>query len=287
MDATPNARPERRLARTLRRNRWLLARRALQLALLATFAGAPWIGTPLVKGTLAASVWFGGLPLADPLVALQAALAGATLPAAVLLGALAVAAFYALLAGRLFCAWVCPVGLVTDAAEALRRGLGLQRIGLLRADRRLRRVVLAALLAASAATGSVVWESVNPIGWTLRGFAFGLWGGAAVALGAVFLFDLLVQRHGWCGHLCPVGAFYGLLGRFGRLHVRAVNPDACTRCGDCFAVCPEVQVIAPVLRPDATRRAITDVDCLRCGRCIDRCDEGVFALRWHALHRSD
>jgi hypothetical protein len=31
---------------------------------------------------------------------------------------------------------------------------------------------------------------------------------------AVFLFDLFVMRHGWCGHLCPVGAFYSLIGRF-------------------------------------------------------------------------
>ena len=26
------------------------------------------------------------------------------------------------------------------------------------------------------------------------------------------LFDLLVAEHGWCGHLCPIGAIYGVIG---------------------------------------------------------------------------
>jgi len=267
------------VARLLRRNRWLLARRAVQGLVLASFVTTPWWDVPPARGTLAASQWFGSVPLTDPMVALQTWLAGTPPATTALVGAALVVAFYALVAGRLFCAWVCPVNLVTDAAEALRRVLGLPHGAVLRADRRLRYVVLALTLAGSAATGTVLWETVNPIGWTMRGLVFGLWGGALVAIGAVFLFDLSVLRHGWCGHVCPVGAFYALLGRFGRLEVDAVRASACTRCGDCFAICPEVQVIAPVLRPGAQVTAIVDSDCLRCGRCLDVCDEDVFAFR--------
>ena len=36
--------------------------------------------------------------------------------------------------------------------------------------------------------------------------------GREIAAKSVFFFDLFVSRRGWCGHLCPVGAFYGLLG---------------------------------------------------------------------------
>ena len=267
------------VAQLLRRNRWLIARRAVQGLVLACFAVTPWWDTPPARGTLAASLWFGSVTLTDPMVALQTWLAGTHPAAAALAGAAIVAAFYALFAGRLFCAWVCPVNLVTDAAEALRRALGIEHFGVLRADRRLRYLVLALALAGSAVFGTVLWETVNPIGWTMRGFSFGLWGGALAAAAAVFVFDLVVLRHGWCGHVCPVGAFYALLGRFGRLNVQAVNASACTRCGDCFAVCPEVQVIAPVLRPGAPVTAIVDADCLRCGRCIDRCEENVFEFR--------
>lgn len=261
-----------------RRQRWLIARRTVQLTLLAAFAAAPWWGSWLARGTLASSLWFGVVPLTDPMVALQSWLAGAPLARPALIGTAIVAVFYGLTAGRLFCAWVCPINLAADAAEGARRALGLGNRGLLRADRRLRHLVLLLALGASAVTGTVAWETVNPINWTMRALAFGLWGGGLVAFAGVFLFDLLVLRHGWCGHVCPVGAFYGWLGRFGRLHVKAVKPEACTHCGDCYVVCPEVQVIAPVLHPQATRRTIVDMDCLRCGRCIDQCDEDVFAL---------
>ncbi len=250
----------------------------MQGALLAAFAAAPWWGGHLVRGTLASSLWFGGVPLTDPLVALQSWLAGAPLARPALVGTAIVALFYVLTAGRLFCAWICPINLAADAAEGTRRALGLGNRGLLRADRRLRHVVLLLALGASAVTGTVAWETVNPINWTMRALAFGLWGGGLVAFASVFLFDLLVLRHGWCGHLCPVGAFYGWLGRAGQLHVKAVKPEACTHCGDCFVVCPEVHVIAPVLQPQAAQRAIVDMDCLRCGRCIDQCDEDVFAF---------
>ncbi len=266
------------LRRAWRRHRWLLARRAVQAAVLLAFTSGPWWGTRIAQGTLASSLWFGSVPLTDPMVALQAWLAGAPFVRAGLAGTGLVTLFYALTAGRLFCAWVCPVNLASDAAEAARRGLGLGNRALLRADRRLRHGVLVLVLLASAFTSTVVWEMVNPINWTMRAVAFGLWAGGALALGAVFLFDLLVLRHGWCGHLCPVGAFYGWLGRRGGLHVKAVKAEACTHCGDCFVICPEVQVIAPVLHPQAAQRTITDMDCLRCGRCIDHCDPGVFAF---------
>lgn len=281
------AQPRLRVPRGLRRRRWLLARRLVQGGVLAAFASGPWWGVPVADGTLAASRWFDTVSLLDPLVALQSVLAGHTLGVAGLAAAALVAIVYAVLAGRLYCGWVCPINLVADAAEATRRWLGLGGFALLRADRRLRHGVLAAALVASAASGVVAWEALNPITYTMRALVFGAWTGGLVAVSAVFVFDLVVLRRGWCAHLCPVGAFYGWLGRFGRLHVRAVRADACTRCGDCFAICPEPQVLVPVLRPGASAIAITDGDCLRCGRCIDHCDENVFALRWnpHATTR--
>ena len=275
----PAKRADHGPTRWLRRNRWLIARRTVQFAVLAAFVSGTWWGVPIAQGTLAASRWFGALALMDPFVTVQSLLAGHEVAAAGLAGAAIVAGFYALFAGRLFCGWVCPINLVTDAAEAVRQRLPAGGVASLRADRRLRHVVLLLVLAGSAGAGVIVWESVNPITFTVRGLAFGSWVAVLVAAGAVFVFDLVVLRHGWCGHVCPVGAFYGWLGRFGRLKVHAVRAQACTRCGDCFAACPEPQVIVPVLRPGATTFAINDQDCLRCGRCIDRCDEGVFELR--------
>jgi ferredoxin-type protein NapH len=51
-------------------------------------------------------------------------------------------------------------------------------------------------------TGAMVWEYVNPVSMLHRGLIFGF-GWAWVVIAAVFLYDLLIVRRGWCGHLCP------------------------------------------------------------------------------------
>jgi ferredoxin-type protein NapH len=100
-----------------------------------------------------------------------------------------------------------------------------------------------------------------------------------VVLG-VFLLDLFVMNRGWCGHLCPVGAFYSLVGRFSPLRVAAVQRSACNDCMDCFIVCPEPLVIKSPLK-DADKGAspvILSSQCTNCGRCIDVCSKDVFAF---------
>ena len=44
-----------------------------------------------------------------------------------------------------------------------------------------------------------VWELINPVSMAHRGIIFGM-GLAWVVLLGVFLFDLLISRHGWCGN---------------------------------------------------------------------------------------
>lgn len=267
----------------LRRQRWLLARRTVQLLVLTAFLLGPWTGLWLARGTLAASEWFGAIVLSDPFVALQALLAHHTLAAPALLGACLVAAVWALLGGRSFCGWVCPIGPVTDLAAWLRTKWYLPALlARHRPDRRLRYGILVVVLILSATLGTVAWETVNPITLLHRALIFGLVGGYGVTL-AVFLFDLLILPRGWCGHVCPVGAFYGVLGRAAVVHVSATHRDRCTRCGDCFRVCPEPHVIAPALYGTGTDPGplITNADCIRCARCLDVCDEEVFT--WAAV----
>ena len=139
-------------------------------------------------------------------------------------------------------------------------------------------------------TGGLAWELVNPVSLTHRAIIFG--GGFAwVVIAAVFLFDLFVSRRGWCGHLCPMGAFYSLLGTLSPLRISATRRNACNDCGDCFIVCPEPQVITPALRGGAKHPSpiITEANCTNCGRCIDVCAPRVFEfdLRWRAARNTD
>lgn len=255
-------------------HRFLLLRRFTQVAILALFLAGPWFGWWVVKGNLASSLTLGVLPLTDPYVFLQSLAAGHMPLATAAIGAGIVLVFYLLAGGRSYCSWVCPVNPLTDAASWLRRRLGLR--GGLRMSRSLRFAVLATTLVVAAATGTIAWELVNPVSMLHRGLIFGL-GAAWVVVLAVFLFDLLVAEHGWCGHLCPVGAFYSLPGQFSLLCVAATRRQACNDCADCYAVCPEPTIIKPALKGDGSP-VILSAQCTNCGRCLDVCSKDVFTF---------
>ena len=201
--------------------RWLLIRRAVQLSILGAFLMGSFAGIWIVKGNLSSSLTPEVLPLTDPYVLLQSLVAGYAPASDALDGGLILLVVYALVWGRTFCAFVCPVNLVTDAAHWLHKRLGLPKGW--QPNRRARFWILGATLLVSAASGTIAWELVNPVSMLHRGLIFGFGLAWVVVLG-VFLFDLFVSRRGWCGYLCPVGAFYGLIGSYslvkiGRAHV--------------------------------------------------------------------
>ncbi len=265
----------------LRAHRYLLMRRATQLGVMALFLLGPLAGVWLVKGNLASSLTLGVLPLTDPFVLAQVLAARHMPELSALIGAGIVVAFYALVGGRAFCAWVCPVNVVTDAAAWLRRKFNITTG---RAPRgHLRHWLLGAVLLASALSGTAAWESVNPVSFTQRAIVFG--GGVAWGVtAAVFLSDLLVAPRGWCGHLCPVGAAYALIGQASLLRVSARHSSRCNDCADCYAVCPEPQVIPIALKgKQGASPVIASAACTNCGRCIDVCGPDVFTL----THRFD
>lgn len=265
----------------LARHRFLLARRASQAGVLLLFFGSlhwGWtvLGAPVLVGNLSASTLLGVVPLADPFAVLQIALTGHWPRTEVLLGAGLLLLVYGVLGGRSFCAWVCPVNVLTDAAESLRRRLRLR--GELRLPRNTRYVILAMALLLSVLTGVAAFEWVSPIGVFHREVLYGAGFGAAALFG-LFVFDALVLRHGWCGHLCPLGAFWAQVGRAAQLRV-SFDEQSCTQCGDCVKACPEPQVIH--FNEAGAAGMIRSGECTNCARCIAVCPEGSLAFDWRA-----
>ena len=258
----------------LRAHKWWLLRRATQIAALAAFMAGPLAGLWIVRGNFASSELLGLVPLADPFMFAQSLLAGAAPVGVAALGAGLIALFYMVAGGRAYCGWICPVNIVTDTAHWLREKLGITRDRKL--DRRTRHWVLAGALLASLATGTIAWEFVNPVSLLQRGLIFGLGAGWTI-IAAVFLLDLLITRRGWCGHLCPVGAFYGLIGRASLTRVAAERRGDCTNCGACFNVCTEPHVITPALKGKGSTLILSG-DCVNCGSCIDACPVDVFEM---------
>lgn len=267
-------------------HKWLVLRRLSQFGFLALFLLGPVAGLWVVTGTIASSLTLEVLPLTDPLIALQTLLAGHPLEATAIIGTLIVLAVYGVIGGRVYCSWVCPINILTDTAHWLRVRLGIRHSLSLRRETRL--VVLAAVLVVSLTAGIVAWESLNPVTLLYREVVFGtflLSGAALAALIALFLFDLFLSPHGWCGHLCPVGAFYGLVGQRSLIRVSARRRAVCDDCMACYYVCPEPHVISPALKgaEKGLGPVILSPDCTNCGRCIDVCPDRVYVFS----HRFD
>lgn len=263
-----------------RAHQYLVLRRLSQLLIFTLFLLGPWAGVWWVKGNLSSSLTLGTLPLTDPFVLAQVLATRHWPELTALLGAVIVMSFYAVVGGRVFCSWVCPINPVTDSASWLRRRL---KISTGRAPRELRYWLIPAILAACAVSGVTVWEWLNPVSLTQRALIFG----GSLALGAtlaLFFYDLLVAPRGWCGHLCPMGAAYAMIGHKSLVRISAQASSRCNDCADCYAVCPEPQVIPNALKgKNGASPVITDSACTNCGRCIDVCGPDVFTY----THRFD
>ncbi len=262
-----------------------LVRRFVQLAILTLFIGTArlgWtlLGEPLLNGTLTSSMLAGTIPLSDPFVLLQKLAAGHKPEMVMVTGALVVLAIYILAGGRAFCAWVCPMNIVTDAAYASRKALGLSAASL-RLSRNSRYALAVAALAASAITGTAAFEWINPQAFLWREIVWGVGAGFVAAGFGVFALDLILLERGWCGHLCPLGAFWSLVGKVGVTKPLFDN-DRCTKCGDCLRVCPEPHVLN--FKQAAARGFIASGECTNCGRCAAVCPENAirFATRFQA-----
>ena len=262
----------RRVSAFFYRNRWLFSRRVMQLLIIAAFAVELPDGGYFAQGNLSSSTWF-GIGLTDPFIWLQSMLAGAPLGKSALIGMLIVAVLYALFGGRIYCSWVCPINLLTDLSYWVRQKLHIKSNFTLSKNLRVAILLLSLLL--SLLSGKLAWEMVNPITQFQRELMWGSMAGAMV-LGSIFLFDVFVTRRGGGSHLCPVGAFYSELGRYGRVRVKATQAGACNGCGECIKVCPEPHVLAPVVARKAGY--VTHGDCTRCGACLDQCSTGALAM---------
>lgn len=266
--------PPKDFGEWLYRLRYTWARRIVQFALIAAFIGTfrwGWalFGKPLLSGDLSSSKLLDTIPLADPFASLQRLFAQYWLSKETLIGAGIVLVVYLVISGRSFCAWVCPMNLVTDFAYWCREKLGI-RSNFMSLPGTLRYLFLVLSLILSAITATAAFEAFSPQALLWRDMVYGSLMGVLSAVFGVFALDLVVSKRAWCGHLCPLGAFWACYGTVGIIKVK-YDDDTCTRCGDCLKVCPEPQVLN--FNAAARKGMIASGECTNCGKCIAICPE--------------
>jgi len=258
----------------IKKHRYLMLRRVSQLTLIALYFSANAYGLNILTGTLSSSLILDTIPLSDPFAVMQMFAAGAVLSMDVLIGALIIMLFYTTIGGRAFCSWVCPINMITDLANWLRRVLYLDKTEKkLWLGRSVRYWMIGLTLILSVITNVAAFEIVSPISMLHRGLVFGMGMGSAAVL-SIFLFDLFAVKNGWCGHVCPLGGFYSLTSKISLIRVKHNQPN-CTLCMKCKDVCPEKHILSIIGKRSGD---VESGECTNCGRCIEVCDDDALGF---------
>jgi ferredoxin-type protein NapH len=268
--------------RTTSRRRYTLLRRGVQSGFAVLFVWAALGGGSRLTGS-AIALRAGPVELLEPasVASAIAASRGAGLDGVgVAVGLLPfVALTFAL--GSVYCGWICPFGLLSEALDRLRHGRAARWAGSpWERARRPRLVALALVLAASAAAALPLAALVAPPrllsvlpaeARVLRGLPALTLALLAVALAV----DGLVSRRVVCRVLCPVGAVSSLLRA--RAGWRPRHDRA--RC-----TCPAQPACLASCRWGIDPRHMRPRDgCTGCLACVERCPSGALSvLRRHA-----
>jgi len=190
----------------------------------------------------------------------------------------------AVLAGRSFCGWLCPVGTVQDFLgervsgwlpfKSTRRGtnrtggLPIQVAPTL--DQWLRLTKYLVLALAAAASTAAVYPPLRDICPARALFSFKLRSPLLISVLGVFLITSVLNRRFWCKYLCPFGAVLAPFNKSALLHVSA-DQEQCPSCGKCSAVCP--------MDIEAVPENLTSPECIQCLECLESCAvEGTMSL---------
>lgn len=235
---------------------------------LAGFLGLFALTTPRFSRELPVSAFF----RLDPLAALEAVVAS-RVPLS-LFGLALLMVVVALMAGRVWCGWLCPLGTLLELCPS-----PLQkrpRPGWFEAKYAL---LLATLIVAGG--GLSLAAGIAPLALLVR-FLDVVAGKCGTSLSAVVLLALplvlilalngLASRF-WCWALCPLGALLGIASRLAPIRLRI--GESCTGCGLCVALCP-----AGAITADGGRPSIAFSECILCLRCYESCPKGAVFLAW-------
>ncbi len=178
------------------------------------------------------------------------------------------------IAGRVFCGWACPMGVIQDLLGRVPklRALKLPRFG--RADRYLKGLKYPVLAVTIAAFYLLNERFAVPVrghnNWSLDAVRVAwLTYDTASRVRVVILVAGVVLALGltrvWCRYLCPLGALLTIGNRISLFRLRR-NPSLCVNCGRYPRDC----------RTYTTPGA---ADCVLCGDCIEGCPRDAIGLR--------
>jgi len=177
-------------------------------------------------------------------------------------------AISSVVAGRVFCGWVCPMGAIQDLLGRIPklRALRLPRFG--RADRWLKGLKYAMLGLTVVAFYGLNTRFAVPVrghtNWSLDAvrvswLTYDIYSRARVVLILTGVVLALLLTRAWCRYLCPLGALLAIANRISLLRLGR-DMSKCRRCNKYPREC-------------RTYTTPGTADCVLCGDCIEGCPQ--------------
>jgi polyferredoxin len=183
---------------------------------------------------------------------------------------------------RAFCAWLCPVGTLSEYLWKLGRKLFGRNVTVPRwLDIPLRGlkylllgffVFIVGGMSATALEGFMLQPYGILADVKMLHFFVRMSTTAAVTMAVLVLLSVVIKNF-WCRYLCPYGALQSLASLFSPVTIRR-DEEACVNCGKCAKACPQNLPVDRLVN-------IRSVECTACMECVSSCatqDALQFAL---------
>ncbi len=222
------------------------------------------------------SLGIGNLWVVSPLEGLESILLSKSIYGPLLIGML-MPIILALLLGRVFCSWICPISFLSELLDLIKRPFTRRRFfkDLVKLPRWLIWWALICDVLLALMAGAPFFVFLSPPGLVGREIMMAVFLHTLAIEGIVVIVVLalhfFVTRRFFCRYLCPLGGLLALLGSRRRLKV-VLEREGCVSCGICNKACPMG------LRPQAGESALAY--CWNCGECVDHCPESCLFYRW-------
>lgn len=171
----------------------------------------------------------------------------------------------AVIFGRIFCSWICPINTIMEFNRYLLKKLKIKpRKMVLISNHYIRFIVLIIGIALTSA-GIVIFPYILPysmLGRLIAYLALGtiFWFGIIYLL-SILIMDAFIQKGLWCNYLCPTGALLNILGRIKIVRPKRNELLCKTDCLLCSKVCSW----------NANPKNNDLKNCTNCHLCSERC----------------
>ena len=178
---------------------------------------------------------------------------------------------FTLVLGRVICGFLCPMGLIQDIMDKIRKKTGTEGIS----------------------ANEKFYSSLRPVKWFMVLMFIGICfiggnycnfcpalavspflAGFSVSLyvsGFIMVFVIMgsfFKRRIFC-NICPLGYLVGLFHRISLFRIRK-DCQACTECGACYEACP---MGIKTIYTERGKADVTEASCIMCGECVKCCPE--------------